>query len=161
MSVSFKRLLEQTIDSDGLFSPFYTPVKTMEPEEVDLLDEHPTIPSENTSEIPPSQVEWQWQEGDMIYNAHLVKEIYSDDRKLRDIHNPDTPKRYKILTFVYHNQNNQVGLATKFSGTSDTFGESYNTEVLSNFLDDMEFLEEAETGGEERLWFSRLVEPQF
>lgn len=161
MAVSFKRLLEQTLDKEGLFSPFYAPVKAMEEDEVEFLENHPTTPSENTSEIPPSQVEWQWQEGDVVYNTHLVKEIYSDDRKPISIEDPDTPKRYKVLTFTYHNQNNQMGLAPEFSAVSDNFEEPSSVEVLSELLDSLDFLEEAETGGEERLWFSRLIEPQF
>lgn len=161
MAVSFKRLLEQTIDSDGLFSPFYSPMKTMEPEEVEFLYDHPTVPSENTSEIPPSQVEWQWQEEDLVYNTHLVKEIYSNDRQSASLGDPDTPKRYKALTFVYHNQNNQVGLAVEFSDVSESFGDPHSIEILSDFLDSLDFLGEAETGGEDRMWFSRLIEPQF
>lgn len=161
MSVSFRRLLEQTVDEEALFSPFYRPVKTMDPEEVELLDEHPTIPSENTSETPPSQVEWQWVEDNVVYNTHLVKEVYDDSRKEVDITDPGVPKRYKAVTFAYNKNNNQIGMVLEFSDTSENFNDPFNVEVLSDFLDNMEFLSEAETGGEERYWFSRLLDPQF
>lgn len=161
MSVSFRRLLEQTVDEEALFSPFYRPVKTMDPEEVELLDEHPTIPSENTSETPPSQVEWQWVEDNVVYNTHLVKEVYDDSRKEVDITDPGVSKRYKAVTFAYNKNNNQIGMVLEFSDTSENFNDPFNVEVLSDFLDNMEFLSEAETGGEERYWFSRLLDPQF
>jgi len=133
----------------------------MDEEEVELLADHPTTPSENTSEIPPSQVEWQWQEDNAVYNSHLVKEIYDDSNDVTSVNDTDVQKRYKIVTFVYNKSNNQIGLVLEFSGVSDTFTEPFNTDVLSNFMEDMEFLSDAETGGEERFWFSRITEPQF
>lgn len=141
----FKKLLEQAT-RDDLFSPFFIIVRFMEPNEIDYFDGHESDPNLTNTTTPPSQVEWQWEDdGDLIYNSHLFKEVYDNNTFRSKPTDTSKAKRYKLLTFAYNLQNNVAGLVPEYSAVSEEFMEPSNLEVLDSFVQDKDFLYENET----------------
>lgn len=151
----FKRLLEQAT-RDDTFSPFFDTMKQMEEAEVDFLESHGSEPSKTNTEVPPAQVEWQWEDEDLIYNCHLVKEAYSDDpRAGADQEDPSVAKRYKLMGFVYNKKNNLSGMVGDYTFVSEEFTGEADLDLLENFLSDKQFLYDNDTAADKRFSFSR------
>lgn len=157
--MKFKRILAEVVGEEGLFSPFYQPVRFFEPEEAEYLLDHESDPSAVFFDTPPAQVEWQWQEEDIVYSAHLIKEIYNDSRGLKDV--TDSSKRYKIVTFMYNKSNNWRGYAEDYSKVTRTFSEAENIELLEEFIESMSFLHENDTGDIKEFKVSRPLDLQW
>ena len=152
--VSFVRLLEQVSRKDP-FSPFFDTAKQMTEEEVDFLENHESNPSTANTETPPAQVEWQWESEDLVYNCHLVKEVYDNSRRGLDVGDTETPKRYKLMGFVYNNRNNLSGLVEDYTSVSKEFNQEARVDILESFLEDKDFLYENDTGERKVYTFSR------
>lgn len=127
----------------------------MEPEEVEYLENHESEPSSSNTETPPSQIEWQWQEDDLIYNCHLIKEVFDDSIRLADSDDDGTAKRYKLLGFVYNQKNNVTGLVSSYTAASDEFTDSYDLDLLESFLQEQDFLYENDTADQKIYTFTR------
>lgn len=149
----FRRLVEQ-VSRDDLFSPFFVIVRHMEPEEVQFLEEHESEPSATNVETPPAQVEWQWDTGDVVYNCHLLKEVYNNNRR-QSKPEDDVAKRYKLLGFAYNKPNNMTGLVSDYSDVSEEFNETFDTGVLDRFLERQDFLYESDTADAPIFTFTR------
>ena len=151
----FKRLLEQATRNDT-FSPFFDTMKQMEDREIEFVEEHGSEPSKTNTAVPPAQVEWQWEDGDLIYNCHLVKEAYNNDARAgADLDDPSVAKRYKLMGFVYNKKNNLSGLVEDYTFVSDEFTGELDIELLENFLEDKNFLYDNDTAGDKIFSFSR------
>lgn len=148
------QLLEQ-VSREDIFSPFFDTVRHMTPEEVEFLENHDSNPSKANTETPPAQVEWQWDEDDFVYNCHLVKEVYNNSRRGVDPEDTDTPKRYKLMGFVYNNRNNLSGLVEDYTSVSEEFAEESRIDILEAFLEDKDFLYEKDTEERKEYTFSR------
>lgn len=151
----FKKLFEQSV-REIPFSPLFDEAKHMEPEEVEFLENHETNPSTTNMSTPPAQVEWQWEdEDDFVYNCHLVKEVYDPDRRVYDIDDPDTPKRYNLRCWVYNKGNNMIGVVDEYCSVSEEFSEASNIDVLESFIQENEFLFENDMFDRKMYIFSR------
>jgi hypothetical protein len=151
----FKRLLEQATRDDK-FSPFFDTMKQMTDGEIEFLKKHDSEPSKTNTQVPPAQVEWQWQEGDLIYNCHLVKEAYNDDpRAGADLNDPSVAKRYKLMGFAYNKKNNLSGLVEDYTFISEEFNGESDLGVLESFLEDKNFLYQNDTSEDKIFSFSR------
>jgi hypothetical protein len=150
----FRKLLEQAT-RDDVFSPFFITARHMEPEEVEYLENHESEPSATNTETPPSQTEWQWEDGDLVYNCHLIKEVFDDSIRLADSDDETTAKRYKLLGFVYNQKNNVTGLVSSYTAASDEFTDSYDLDLLESFLQEQDFLYENDTADEKIYTFTR------
>lgn len=152
----FQRLFEQSV-RDIPFSPLFDEAKHMEDEEIEFLADHESQPSATNTDTPPAQVEWQWEneEEDLVFNCHLVKEAYDNDRRGIDVEDPDTPKRYNLRCWVYNKSNNMIGVVDDYSSVSEEFSEASNVGVLESFLEDKQFLFQNDTADMKMYTFSR------
>lgn len=157
---SFVKLLEQ-VSRDDPFSPFFDTVRHMTSEEIEFLQTHESNPSKKNTKTPPAQVEWQWDEGDLVYNCHLVKEVYDNSRRGLDPEDTDNPKRYKLMGFVYNNRNNRTGLVGDYTSVSEEFAEEARIDILGDFLEEQDFLYEKNTSGDKIYSFSRPSDFEF
>lgn len=151
---SFVKLLEQ-VSRDDVFSPFFDTVRHMTPDEIEFLENHESEPSSTNTEVPPAQIEWQWQEDDLVYNCHLVKEVYDNSRRGLDPEDPDQPKRYKLMGFVYNKRNNLSGLVEDYTSVSEEFSEEARLDILEAFLAEKDFLYENDTEEMKEFTFTR------
>lgn len=159
--MQFKRLLEEVVGEEDLFSPFYQPVRFLEPQEVEYLLDHESNPSAVFFDTPPAQVEWQWDNEDLIYNAHLIKEMYNDTRQSKDVMDDESKKRYKIVTFMYNKSNNWRGYAQAYSGVTETFTDPYDIELLDDFISSYEVLYLRDTDEIKEFKISRPLDLQW
>jgi hypothetical protein len=153
----FKNLITEQSRRTDPYSPVFDTVKHMEPEEENFLEDHESNPSATNVETPPAQIEWQWdpEDVDFVYNCHLFKEIYDNSIYGADVEDPDTPKRYTLLGFVYNKNNNLTGIVPDYTDVSEEFSEPANLEVLANFLERQDFLYENDTEERKIYTFSR------
>ena len=156
----FKRLLEQATRED-VFSPFFSTVKQMTDEEIEFLEGHESNPSKSNTDVPPAQVEWQWDDGDLVYNCHLVKEAYSNDNRTTDVEDVSVAKRYKLIGFVYNNTNNFSGIVGDYTSVSEEFSSEADLELLEGFLENQNFLYENDTEERKSYSFSRPTDLEF
>ena len=129
----------------------------MEAEEVEFLEDHESEPSATNMDTPPAQAEWQWadDERDLVFNCHLVKEVYDNSIRTADVEDPDLPKRYNLRCWVYNKNNNMTSIVEELSAVSEEFSESFNLDVLESFLEGLDFLYENDTADMKEFTFSR------
>lgn len=156
----FKKLLEQ-VSRDDPFSPFFDTVRHMTPDEIEYLETHDSNPSSANTETPPAQIEWQWEEGDLVYNCHLVKEVYDNSRRGLDPDDTDNPKRYKLMGFAYNKRNNLTGLVEDYTFVSEEFAEEARLDILEDFLADKDFLYDNNTEDMKVFTFTRPSDFEF
>lgn len=156
----FRRLFEQA-KRDDPFSPFFDTGRHMTPEEIEFLESHESNPSSTNTEVPPAQIEWQWEDGDLVYNCHLVKEVYTNSRRGIDPEDTDVSKRYKLMGFVYNKTNNLSGLVDDYTFVSPEFNEEASLDVLENFLQDKQFLYDNDTEDMKVFTFTRPSDFEF
>lgn len=152
----FKNLVLEQVRRGDVFSPFFRTVKSMEPEEVDYLENHESEPSSLNTKTPPAQIEWQWKgDRDLVYNCHLVKEIYDNSIYDSEVEDASKAKRYKLMGFVYNKNNNMKGIVDDYCAVSEEFSSSYDLDVLEDFISDNTFLYENDTSEMKEFTFSR------
>lgn len=127
----------------------------MTDQEIEFLETHESNPSKANTDVPPAQVEWQWEDGDLVYNCHLFKELYDNDHDTTLPEDTSVEKRYKLVGFAYNKTNNLSGVVEDYTFVSNEFSDEADIEILENFIGDKDFLYDNDTEERKVYSFSR------